>query len=53
MSTLRKWFLSLLVITIMAVPVMAGSDDGKAAKENAASASASAAAEPIRTRPRT
>jgi hypothetical protein len=44
MSTLRKWFLSLLVLAITTVPVMAGSDDGKAAKENAASASAPAAA---------
>src|SRR5271154_5557114 len=33
MSTLRKWFSSLLVLAIAAVPVMAGSNDAKAAKD--------------------
>ena len=34
MSTLRKWISSLLVLAVTAVPVMAGSNDGKTAKEN-------------------
>ena len=34
MSPLRKWISSLLVLAVTAVPVMAGSNDGKTAKEN-------------------
>ena len=34
MSPLRKWISSLLVLAVTAVPIMAGSNDGKTAKEN-------------------
>jgi hypothetical protein len=44
MSTLRKCFSSLLVLAITAVPVLAGSNDGKTANENAANTTATAAA---------
>ena len=50
MSTLRKWFSSLLVLAITAVPVMAGSNDAKTAKENATNA-ASAEATPAAASP--
>jgi hypothetical protein len=43
MSTLRKVFSSLLVLAIAAVPAMAGSDDGKTAKENSANATSAEA----------
>jgi hypothetical protein len=43
MSTLRRWISSLLVLAIAAVPAMAGSDDGKAAKENPTNATSAAA----------
>src|SRR5277367_924895 len=38
MLTLRKWFASLIVLAITAVPVMAGSNEAKPANGNAASA---------------
>lgn len=50
MSTLRKSFLSLLVLAIAAVPAMAGSDDGKTAKENS-STTTSAEATPTAAKP--
>ncbi len=34
MSTLRNWFSSLLILAITAVPVIAGSNDAKTAKDN-------------------
>ncbi len=44
----KKWLLSLLVVAIVAVPVMAGTNDAKTANENAANAtSASPAAETV------
>ncbi len=38
MSTLRKWTSILLVVAITAVPVMAGSNDGKTTKDNSTNA---------------
>ena len=38
MSTLKMWLSSLLMLTITALPVMAGSNDGKTAKEDASNA---------------
>src|ERR1700732_189877 len=38
MSTLKMWLSSLLVLAITAVPVMAGSNDAKAAKDNSTNA---------------
>jgi hypothetical protein len=38
MSTLKQLFLSLLVLAITALPVMAGSNDAKAAKDNSTNA---------------
>ena len=46
MSTLRKWFLSLLMLAITAVPVMAGSNDAKTAKENSSNSTSAEAAPP-------
>ncbi|MGD0268061.1 MAG: hypothetical protein ABSB14_03280 [Candidatus Sulfotelmatobacter sp.] len=43
MSTLRKWISSLLVLAIAAVPAMAGSNDGKTAKENSTNATSAEA----------
>ncbi len=50
MSTLRKWISSLLVLAITAVPAMAGSNDGKTAKENSTN-STSAEATPAASSP--
>jgi hypothetical protein len=50
MSTLRKWISSLLVLAITAVPAMAGSNDGKTAKENSTN-STSAEATPAAPSP--
>jgi hypothetical protein len=44
MSTLRKWFSSLLVLAITAAPVMAGSNDAKATKDNATNTTSAEAA---------
>jgi hypothetical protein len=43
MSTLRKWSATLLVLAIASVPAMAGSNDGKTAKENSTEASSAEA----------
>ena len=50
MSTLKKWISSLLVLAITAVPVMAGSNDGKTAKDNSTN-STSAEATPAASSP--
>jgi hypothetical protein len=44
MSTLRKWFASLLVLAISAVPVVAESNDAKAAKDNSTNTTSAEAA---------
>ena len=44
MSTLKMWLSSLLVLAITAVPVMAGSNDAKAAKDNSTNATTTEAA---------
>jgi len=43
MLKLKKWLLSLLVMAVMAVPVMAGNNDAKAANDNTANATSAEA----------
>jgi hypothetical protein len=50
MSTLRNWFASLLILAITAVPVIAGSNDAKTAKDNSTSTT-SAEATPAAANP--
>ena len=44
MLTLKKWMLTLLMLAIAAIPVMAGSNDAKTAKEDAGNTSSPEAA---------